>query len=58
MTNSDTGKKPASNETPASQKPGAELNENELDEVSGGSPIIVVLGKNHQGKKPFKMTSP
>ncbi len=53
MTSSDAGKKPVSGKTPASRKPGAELGaelkDNELDQVSGG----VALAK--PTKKPDKV---
>ena len=56
MTNSDADKKPASGKTPVSQKPRAELNDNDLKQISGGGPPIAVAGRTSHGKKPFKMT--
>ncbi len=36
MTNSDAGKNSAEDSAPAPQKPDAELNETELEQISGG----------------------
>jgi bacteriocin-like protein len=49
MTNSNADKKPASKSTPVSRKPDAELNENELEQISGGAALAKPI------KKPNKV---
>jgi len=55
MSNHDADKKSASESTPLSQKPGTELQDNELDEISGG--IAFVKPANADRKKPNKFVS-
>jgi len=50
MTNRESAKKPESKKAPASQKPDAELKDNELEQISGGIELTKPAGPRH--KKP------